>query len=203
MAKTVHKTLRAAYLSTLFLATWSHAGNIEPLSQASVDSVTVDRLLEGLGRTQETVSYSGVQVRTVTRKDRVVELRWSEHHWQPDRTLVTFLGPEELSGSQFVVHGDHVRQLSDAREDKALHYYHHSKRLLKNGRIFKEIALLHRNYKVEAEEGPNFLGQATISLRITPRHAGRPSLTALVDAHSGLLLRSKRWNRLRTARRKQ
>ncbi|MFQ5822572.1 MAG: hypothetical protein ACE5JB_00790 [bacterium] len=155
------------------------------------DSVAIDSLLVRISRVSERVSYSGVQIRIVRHRGKALELRWQEYHWHPERTVVIFLAPEDLRNSTLVLKGDQVKYRRNRHVRKKFRYGA-PKDLLKNGQIFKEIALLRRNYHVTVSPGPIFVDQTTISLNVTPRHPGRPALQALVDTQSGLLLQTKR-----------
>ncbi|MCG8607832.1 MucB/RseB C-terminal domain-containing protein [bacterium] len=163
-----------------------------PLLSGPVDSVAIEKLLVSIGRAHESVSYSGIHARILTHKGKSIEFRWREYHWQPKRTLVSFIAPEEMAGTQFILQGDQARRSIQDDQKKKPRYYHHARRLFKNGRIFREIALLRQNYRIRAEPGQSFLGRPTIFLAVTPRYPGRPLLEVVVDAETGLLLRTKR-----------
>ncbi len=157
----------------------------------STDSVAIDSLLMRITHASENISYSGVHQRFVKHRGQRIELRWQENHWHPDRTVVIFLSPKDQRDLMTVLQGDQIKYKCNQHKDRTFHYGG-PEELLKNGKIFKEIALLRRNYFVEAFPRQPFLNRPTISLKVTPRHPGRPALHALIDAESGLLLQVKR-----------
>ena len=165
--------------------------SVLPTSTASVDSVAIDSLLVRISHASEKVSYSGVQMRIVRHKGKPVTLRWQEYRWHPERTVMIFLAPEDVRNYTLVIKGDEVKYRSSQHTQKRFRYGGH-KDLLKNGQIFKEIALLRRNYRVHASPGQPFLHRSTISLTVMPRYQDRPALNAIVDEKSGLLLQVNR-----------
>lgn len=184
-----------ALLALMPFGTWlSSPVKIEsrfPALMVSADSTAIDSLLMRVSRASERVSYSGVQTRLVRHRGQPMELRWREYHWHPDRTLVIFLAPEDLANSTLVLRGEQVKYRGKEHLAKTFRYGG-PKNLWKSGQIFKEIALLRRNYRVDVASGPLFLDRATIQLKVSPRYPDRPALNAIVDQKTGLLLQVNR-----------
>ncbi|MFQ5751846.1 MAG: hypothetical protein ACE5HI_07600 [bacterium] len=167
-------------------------GRILPAKMGLTESGTIDSLLMRISLATEKVSYSGVQRRMVRHRGKPLELRWQEYHWHPDRTVVIFLAPDDLRNSKLVLQGEQLRYRGDRHFEKRIRYGGTKDLLLKNGQLFKEIALLHRNYRVQATRIQPFLERPTILLNVSPQHQNRPALNALVDEKSGLLLQVNR-----------
>ncbi len=161
---------------------------LRPLPAANQEA---DSLLARMDRAFAHTAFSGVQRLHVAHGDTAMELKWRVEHWPPSRTLITFVEPEGARGTSLLIDGHRIRVLGDTHLKRVLHS-RSARRILPAGNLFRNIALLHRNYHIEMRSHPPVAGHEVTELLVQPRYAHRPSLRALVEKNTGLPLRFER-----------
>lgn len=179
------------YMLVLSLNAFAGPGHWVLSSTSASDSTALDSLLLEIGRAPEKVSYSGIQERITCHRGKTITLKWKIYHWAPDRSVIQFLEPQDLQNSILVVQGEKVKFRGDKHLAK-IFSYHGTRHLLQNGRIFKEIKLLKKNYSIVLSGGEEYLNRAAIKLSVQPKISYRPSLLAFIDENSHLLLKTRR-----------
>ncbi len=154
-------------------------------------SITIDQLLLKISQAEKTVSYSGVQEKTLMHAGKPMQFQWRISHWPAGKTYLEFTSPESVAGSAFLQDGDSRRYRGESHIGDGLLRRGFAS-LLQNGQLLKELKLLQENYEIDVRGNETFLERAVYRLSISPRRQNRPAFSAIVDQETGLLLQSRR-----------
>ncbi len=152
---------------------------------------SADSLLARMDRAFARTPFSGVQRLHVAHGDTTMELKWRVVHWPPGRTLITFVEPAGARGTSLLVDGRDIRVVGDRHLKRVLRS-RSARRMLPSGPLFRNFALLHKNYHISARPSGKLAGYEVTELQVQPRHPFRPSLRVLVENQSALPLRFER-----------
>jgi negative regulator of sigma E activity len=158
---------------------------------ASKDSVVIDSLVLKINLAAKSVSFSGVQERTMIHAGKRMQFRWRVHYWAPDQILIQFLAPDTLRQTAFYKDEKVLKIRGEFHAGKSLRRGGAS-RFLQEGQLLQEIELLRQNYDVHVKRGSPYLQRPIYHLSIEPKFANRPAFFAKVDAETGLLLETRR-----------
>lgn len=161
----------------------AHAG-----AAAAPDSIAV--LLAEIAEAQGKVAYRGVFSRTWQHADRTVHLKWRIDHWPGQGKMIAFFEPEDLAETWILYKNGETRVYEKGEAKRALRY---GKRYsMRSTWPINEIDLLQQNYRIAVSPGEPYLGRSTLSIAVTPKYRGRPSVRVLVDRETKLLLRMRK-----------
>lgn len=200
MQKILTKTLKQNFMRRYFYAILLLMITTLPTtafahSTTPKDSVAIDSLVMKINLAAKSVSFSGIQERTMIHAGKRMQFRWRVHYWAPDQTLIQFLAPDSLSQTTFYKDEKVLKTRGDFHVGKSLRRGGAS-HFLQEGKLLQEIELLRQNYHVHVKSGSPYLQRPIYELSIEPKFANRPAFFAKVDAETGLLLETRRLHAL-------
>jgi negative regulator of sigma E activity len=145
---------------------------------------------------QRQQDFSGIWVREFRHADTTLTVVRRVWHRHPDQARIEFIEPEKLLGSTLFINGETVRFVGNrhvrhfARSGRG-----ESPTFVEALRNAAELDWIRDNYAIESSAGDILLGRPAEHLRLAPKHPHRGRLEIWPDRETGILLRTRRYDR--------
>ncbi|MDZ7345142.1 MAG: hypothetical protein ONA90_11585 [candidate division KSB1 bacterium] len=145
---------------------------------------------------QRQQDFIGIWVREFQHGDTTLSVERRIWHRHPDQSRIEFLAPEKLRGSALFIAGESVRLAGNR------HVRHFGRTARGEAPTFAEalrnaieLDWIRSNYTIETGSGDLLLNRPTLHLRFVPKNPHRGRLEIWADRDTGILLRTRRFDR--------